>query len=242
MRILNLTKNILGTICARGGSQGVKNKNIRELKGKPLIAYTIEQMKKWGKADKIICSTDSSEIASVAKQYGAEVPFTRPSELATGEAGKLPVIQHAVKFMEEKLGIKFDIIVDLDPTAPLRKIKFIEEAYSMLVENNLMSIYSVCKARKNPYYNMVELDENQVPYISKKPDKPLLRRQDAKIVYEVNASIYVYNRDFIMSSDSIQSPRTMIYEMPEEYSVDIDREIDYKYIEFLLNEGVVSID
>jgi len=93
---------VLGTICARGGSKGIKNKNIRELVGKPLIAYTIEYFKKWKKADRIVCSTDSKKIADIAKKYGAEIPFLRPAELATNTAPKIPVLQQLVKFCIKK--------------------------------------------------------------------------------------------------------------------------------------------
>src|SRR4030042_6904536 len=112
---------ILGTICARGGSKGVKDKNIRTLAGKPLIAHTIEYLKKWKKADRIVCSTDSEKIANITRHFGAEIPCMRPKELATDNASKLHVIQHIVKFCEEQDGTKYDIIVDLDPTEPLRK-------------------------------------------------------------------------------------------------------------------------
>lgn len=234
---------ILATICARGGSQGVKNKNIRSLQGKPLIAYSIEQLIKWGKADDIVCSTDSDIIAEVAKKFGAQIPFKRPDYLATSEASKIPVIKHALEFMELKNNTKYDVVVDLDPTAPLRKIEFIQEAFNLLVENNLNTVFSVCLARKNPYFNMVELDEKNVPRISKPLDSRVVRRQDAKAVYEANASIYIYDAEFLRTTDNkLFTEQTMIYEMPEEYSIDIDREIDFKYIEFLLKEGVVAID
>ena len=93
---------ILGTVCARGGSKGVKNKNIRDLAGKPLIAYTIEYFKKWKKTNRLICSTDSEKIAEIAKTYGAEIPYIRPSELATDDTPKLKVIQHVLKFCEQQ--------------------------------------------------------------------------------------------------------------------------------------------
>src|SRR3989338_9811887 len=114
--------NILLTIAARGGSKGVKNKNIRFLAGMPLIAHTILQAKQWGKAAKIICSTDSKEIAEVARSYGALVPFTRPAELAQDTSGKIDCLRHALKTMEQMDQTKYDVLVDLDATAPLRKI------------------------------------------------------------------------------------------------------------------------
>lgn len=231
---------ILGTICARGKSKGVKNKNIRELAGKPLIAYTIEYFKKWKKAGRIVCSTDSERIAEVAKKYGAEVPFMRPAELATDNASKLHVLQHIVKFCEKQENTKYDIIVDLDPTAPLRKQKFLETAFEKFVKSDANNLYSVSRARKNPYFNMVELDKNGYAHLCKESD--VVRRQDAIPVYELNASIYIYNRDFLQRTNTLHSDKTIIYEMPDLASIDIDNEIDFLFAEFLLKNEVFKFD
>lgn len=231
---------ILGTICARGGSKGVKNKNIRDLNGKPLIAHTIEYLKKWGKADNIVCSTDSEKIADIARKYGADIPCMRPKDLATDEAFKLHVLQHIVKFCEQQDNTKYDIIVDLDPTAPLRKRKFLNEAFKKFLNSDSNNLYSVCKARKNPYFNMVEIDKNGYAYLCKKSN--VVRRQEATPVFELNASIYIYNRDFLMHANAIHSNKTITYEMPDIASVDIDHEIDFLFVEFLLKQGVFKFD
>jgi CMP-N,N'-diacetyllegionaminic acid synthase len=231
---------ILGTICARGGSKGVNNKNIKELQGKPLIAYTIEYFKKWDKAEKIVCSTDSEKIAEVAKKYGAEIPCMRPANLATDTAFKLDVLKHIVKFVERKENVKYDVIVDLDPTAPLRKKKFLEEAYKKFIDSDVNNLYSVCKARKNPYFNMVELDEKGYAHLCKK--SIVVRRQDAKNVYGMNASIYIYKRDFLLNTNTLHSDKTIIYEMPDNTSIDIDSELDFKFVEFLLENEVFKFD
>lgn len=226
---------ILCTICARGGSKGVKNKNIRELLGKPLIAHTIETAKKWEKFDDIIVSTDSEKIQEIAIEYGAHVPFLRPEELATDEAGKLGVIKHALHFMEQD-GCKYDIIIDLDCTSPLRSVEDIEKAYKKLLDENLDIVYSVCEARKNPYFNMVELDENGIPELSKKPDDKVLSRQKAPKVYEMNASIYVYSREFLVNTNTIHGKKAGIHIMPPERSVDIDSELDYEFVKFMMEK------
>lgn len=231
---------ILGTICARGGSKGVKNKNIRELAGKPLIGYTLEYFKQWGKADKIVCSTDSEKIAEIAKKYGAEIPCLRPKELATDNASKLEALQHIVKVCEQQEKTKYDIIVDLDPTAPLRKKKFLDEAFNKFIKSNANNLYSVNKARKNPYFNMVELDKNGYSILCKKSD--VVRRQDARTVYEMNASIYIYNRDFLLKTNTLHSDKTIIYEMPEVSSFDIDTEIDFQFVEYLIKSEVFKFD
>jgi CMP-N-acetylneuraminic acid synthetase len=234
------TMKILGTICARGGSKGVKNKNIRPIQGKPLIAYTITCFKKWGKANRIVCSTDSETIAKIAQKYGAEIPFMRPSELATDTTFKLLVLQHLVTFCEKQENSRYDIIVDLDPTAPLRKPRFIDEAFNKFVESDANNLYSVCKARKNPYFNMVEVDKEGYAHLCK--TSSITRRQDAPIVYEINASIYIYKRDFLLKTKTLHSDKTIVYEMPDIASIDIDTEIDFLFVEFLLTKGVFKFD
>lgn len=231
---------ILATICARGGSKGVKNKNIRPLLGKPLISYTIEYLKKWGNAESIVCSTDSEKIAAVARTFGAEIPDMRPPELATDTAPKLLVLQHILKLCEQQNKTTYDVIVDLDPTAPLRKLYFIQEAFQKFIKSDANNLYSVSKARKNPYFNMVELDQNGYASLCKKSDTT--RRQDAKAVYELNASIYIYHRDFLLRTNTIHSDKTIIYEMPDITSIDIDREIDFLFVEYLVKNGVFTFD
>ena len=231
---------ILGTICARGGSKGIKNKNIRDLLGKPLIAYTIEFLKNWGKIDRLVCSTDSKEIADIAKKYGAEIPCLRPSELATDTVSKIPVIQHILKICEQQDHCKYDIIIDLDPTAPLRKNKFLDESLKKFLNSDANNLFSVVEAYKNPYFNMVEVDNMGYAHLCKKGS--FVRRQDAPKVYELNASIYIYRRDFLLKNDSLYSDKSIMYEMPEIASIDIDREIDFLFIEFLLKKGVFKFD
>jgi len=231
---------ILGTICARGGSKGVKNKNIRPLAGKPLIAHTIEYFKKWGKANRIVVSTDSKKIAETAKKYEAEIPIMRPPELARDNSFKLHVLQHILKVCEQQDKTKYDIIVDLDPTAPLRKQKYLNEAFNKFKKSNANNMYSVNKARKNPYFNMVELDKKGYAHLCKKSN--VIRRQDAKPVYEMNASIYIYKRDFLLKTDTLHSDKTIIYEMPDIASIDIDSETDFMFVEFLLKKEVFKFD
>lgn len=231
---------ILGTICARGGSKGVKNKNIKDLVGKPLIAHTIEYFKEWGKADRLVCSTDSEEIADVAKKYGVEIPCLRPSELATDTASKILVLQHILNFCEEEENTHYDMVVDLDPTAPLRKQRFLNEALKKFVESDANNLYSVCKARKNPYFNMVEVDKNGFAHLCK--NSAIVRRQDATPVYELNASIYIYKRSFLLNTSTPHSDKSIIYEMPEIASIDIDREVDFLFVEFLLKSEVFKFD
>ncbi|MFH1581691.1 MAG: acylneuraminate cytidylyltransferase family protein [Pseudomonadota bacterium] len=236
-------EKVLLTIAARGGSKGVKNKNIRDLCGKPLIAHSILQAKKWGKADKIICSTDSAEIASVAREYGAEIPFMRPDELATDTAGKLDVLRHALRSMEEISGDKFDVVIDLDATAPIRKISDIEGSYGLFVEKRPKSVFSVTPARKNPYFNMVEISPDGYAALVRNSGSTIKRRQDAPKVYDLNASIYVYGREYLLDQNTKTaiSNKSLIKVMDELSAFDVDNETDFLFIEFLVSRGVVTL-
>ena len=229
--------NVLCTICARGGSKGVKNKNIKELNGKPLIAYTIEQAKASGLFEHIVISTDSDDIANIAKIYGAEVFFKRSSEMATDTAGKLDVIRDAFKRSEEYYNRTFDYLIDLDATAPLRSVEDIIDSFNQFKENSNDNLITAMPSRRSPYFNLVEQDENGKVYLSKKLDNKIIRRQDAPKSYDMNASIYIWKRDIIINENSIFLEKTGLYVMPEERSIDIDTEFDFKFVEFLIKEN-----
>lgn len=234
---------ILATIAARGGSRGVKNKNIRELAGKPLIVYTIEQVKKWGGFEKFIVSTDSQAIADIAAKSGVDVPFMRPDELATDSCGKQEVLRHALKECEKYYGIEFDALLDLDITSPIRTVKDIEGVVQLYKEKQADCVLSAVKARKNPYFNMVEIQKDGFAVLSKRLPQAVKRRQDAPKVYEINASIYMYNRKFLLDerNSTCLAGKTILYEMDDLSAVDIDREIDFKFVEFLMKAGIVDL-
>lgn len=235
---------ILVTICARGGSKGVKNKNIRLLAGKPLINYTINLVKKWGKAERVICSTDSSEIAEIAKSNGICVPFIRPKELSTDKSGKIEVIRHALVNCEKIFKEKYDLVVDLDVTNPVRTIEDLDSCLEIYQEKKPDVLFSVVEAKKNPYFNMVEVNKEGYAEISKKINEKILRRQDAPKVYIINCSIYLYNPSFLLNvkNNSVFSTNKIgIYEMRDISSTDIDTELDFKHLEFLIKEKVISI-
>ena len=230
--------NIICTICARGGSKGIKNKNIKELNGKPLIAYTIEQAKASGLFKHIVISTDSETIATAAKEYGAEVFFKRNDELASDTAGKLDVIKDAFKRSEEYYNKTFDYLIDLDATAPLRDTEDIINSFKQFKENNNDNLITVMPSRRSPYFNLVEQDKDGKVYLSKKLDGIVVRRQDAPKCYDMNASIYIWKRETILNKSTLFLENTGLYVMPEERSIDIDTELDYKFVEFLMNSHI----
>ncbi len=226
--------NIIATICARGGSRGIPKKNIRLIAGKPLIVYTIEVARKCPLINRIIVSTDDAEIARIASEAGAEVPFSRPKELALENAAKLPVIRHAVGFLESQEGYKVDIIVDLDPTSPLRTENDIAACIRMVSAGDADNVISVTEAHKSPYFNMVEVVDGKVRLV-KEVTPPITRRQDAPKVYDLNASIYVWKRDALMNNATLYLEKTAIYVMPA-WAIDIDNETDFEFVEFLMKK------
>jgi len=232
--------NILCTICARGGSKGVKNKNIKLIHGKPLIAYTVEQAKKSALFKHIVISTDSDEIANIAKKYGAEVFFKRSNEMASDTAGKLDVIKDAFKRSEDYYDEKYDYLIDLDVTAPLRNVDDIINSFQQFLANNNDNLITAMPSRRSPYFNLVEQDKNGKVYLSKTLDNKIVRRQDAPKSYDMNASIYIWKRDVILNKNNLFLERTGLYIMPEERSIDIDTELDYKFVEFLMKENNVK--
>ncbi|MHA1862333.1 MAG: acylneuraminate cytidylyltransferase family protein, partial [Candidatus Thorarchaeota archaeon] len=178
------------------------------------------------------------EIMKIANDYGAETPFTRPAELATDTAPKIPVIQHALRFCEEQEKSRYDIIVDLDPTSPLRQSIDITNALLEFQRTNAQVLYSVTESVKNPYFNMVELDKEGNAHLSKALEGEFFRRQDSPRVYSINGSIYVYDRDFLDIATGLHCERERVYIMDELSSIDIDREVDFQFIEFLLERGL----
>jgi len=228
---------ILCTICARGGSKGVKNKNIKPINGKPLIAYTIEQAKESALFEHIVISTDSDDIAKVAVEYGGEVFFKRSDKLSSDTAGKLDVIKDALNRSEAHFNTKFDYIVDLDATAPLRNVEDIKNSFEQFLKNDNDNLITAMPSRRSPYFNLIEVDKNGKVSLSKPLKSRVLRRQDAPKTYDMNASIYIWKRDALLNNNTIFLNKTGLYVMPEERSIDIDTELDYKFVEFLMKEN-----
>ena len=228
---------VLCTICARGGSKGVKNKNIKKINGKPLIAYTIEQAKESKLFEHIVISTDSDDIANIAKEYGAEVFFKRNAEMASDTAGKLDVIKDAFVKSEEHYDCKFDYLIDLDATAPLRVVKDIVDSFQQFLDNDNDNLITAMPSRRSPYFNLIEQNKSGKVYLSKSLDSSIVRRQDAPKSYDMNASIYIWKRDVILNEKSLFLEKTGLYIMPEVRSIDIDSELDYKFVEYLLKEN-----
>lgn len=230
----------LCSICVRGGSKGVKDKNIRQLLGKPLVAHSIEQARKSGLFDYVVVSSDSEVILDIAQQWGADLTIRRPEHLAGDHSAKLPAIRHCLLEAERMLNIEFDIVVDLDATSPLRTVDDIAASVELLEKHDISNVITGAPSRRSPYFNLVEQNEKGIVSLSKTLDVPVVRRQDAPKCYDMNASIYVWKRKILLEEENLFQHDTMIYVMPEERSVDIDSELDFRIVEWIMKdrEGV----
>ena len=220
----------IATICARGGSQGLPGKNIRPLLGKPLIVHTIHQAISHPQIDRVFVSTDSEEIASIAKSAGAEVPFIRPNELSGNKAPKHPVIQHLVDWVVNNVG-SVSRIVDLDPTSPLREASDISACLGLL-DNHTDVVITAYEADKNPYFNMVEI-KNSKPQLVKKVSEKFYSRQKAPKVFEINAGVYAWSRKGLLRNSNLINKKTHYFFVPSSRSIDIDNRIDFKIVKSL---------
>lgn len=228
---------ILGTICCRGGSKGVPGKNIKPLLGKPLIAYTIEEAQKSSLLNDTIVSTDSEEIAAVAKQFGIKETLERPAALATDTASKWPVFIHALETYEQQHNMKVDYLVDMDITVPLKTAEDIDGAIQLALNDAAVDVViTAYEPERNPYFNMMEVGENGFATIVKKSSKPIVRRQDAPSVYSLCPAAYVVKKEALYKYDHWSNANCKLYVMPRNRAIDIDTALDFKLVEFLMQQ------
>ena len=228
---------ILFTICARANSKGIKNKNLKEINGEPLIFHTIKNALKIKKKSEIVVSSDSNKIIRLSKKFKINNFILRPKNLAKDNSAKIPVIRHALLKMEKKYNYKFPIIVDLDVTAPLRNENDINGALNKFIKYNYQTLFSVNKSRKNPYYNCVEIVKNKIKPVKRKKNY-FLNRQSAPLVYDMNAAISIWKRNALLNNESLFTNKTGIYVMPDERSIDIDTNFDFLVVDYLLNRKI----
>jgi CMP-N-acetylneuraminic acid synthetase len=223
-------KRILGLINARGGSKGIPGKNIRPLCGKPLIAYSIESGHQAGCLDRLVVSTDSTDIADIAKTYGADVPFIRPPELATDKAKQIDAITHAVSFLEQA-GESYDYICLLQPTCPMRKAEDIVGTMELIIDkgtDSAITITDVGGRHPNTLYK-IGSDGELSPYIQNS-EKGVLR-QEFENLYWRTGSVYAMKRDVLMAKQSLYGESTCGYMVPEERCFNLDSLFDWDLCE-----------
>ena len=225
----NLPK-ILAVITARGGSKGLSKKNILNLGGKPLIAWTIEAAQQSKYIDKVVLSSDDNEIISVAREFNCEVPFRRPAKLATDEASSIDVLFHAI---EKVPG--YDYVALLQPTSPLRTSYDIDKAFELMILSKANACSSVCETAKTPYW-MFSMESNNV--LNRLLPLPINghRRQSLPLTYELNGAIYLLNIKTLYSEKNLTPDKTIAYEMSRERSIDIDNLVDFEKCKKYLKE------
>lgn len=228
---------ILGHIGARKGSKGVPRKNFREICGKPLIDWSLDQLFTHAQVDEVVVSTDDEEIYEHAIAKGALKIGLRPAHLATDSAGKWGVWQHALQASEALIG-QVDAFLDLDCTSPLRKMEDITAALALYQAERPDMVMSCCEARKNPYFNLVEPDASGALHVSKPLPGGVVARQQAPKVYEHAASTYVVAPDYLKRSNGLWEGRVIPYLMPPERCEDIDNPLDFDIVEFLLSKAL----
>lgn len=226
---------IIGHIGARAGSKGVPGKNFRNLCGKPLIDWSLDPLFDSDRIDAVVVSTDSQEMYDHAVAKGALDIGLRPAHLATDDAPKWGVWQHALAAAEAKIG-PVTGFVDLDCTSPLRLLEDIDGAIDLFEADAPDMVMSVCESRKNPYFNMVETDESGALQVSKPLPGGTWARQNAPVVYDHVGLVYVLDPAYLRAAKTIYEGRVIPYVIPAERCLDIDEPIDWKIVEFLMND------
>lgn len=221
-------------IPARGGSKGIPHKNIKIFNGKPLICYAIDLARQFVSDEDICVSTDGDDIIHVVEDYGLEVPFKRPDELATDKSGSYGVMLHALEFFEKK-GKQYDTLVLLQPTSPFRRVEDVRNCIDKYDLGNYDMVVSVMEALTNPYYNC--FISSQDGCLQKLIDiKNIVRRQDAPKAYEYNGACYVMNASTLKKMPLSDFPRIGFVEMDELHSLDLDTMLDWKFAELIEKE------
>lgn len=234
-------KRILALIPARSGSKGLPHKNLKLLMGKPLIAWTIEQAKGTRYIDRVIVSTEDEETGRIARDFGGEVPFIRPKDLASDGTPGIDVALHALAWLENNENAIYDILVFLQPTSPLRDSNDIEKAVEKLFLKNAEAIVSVCKAEHHPYWmNMLPDDDCMRDFERKGAHDNNMGRQDLPVFYRVNGALYVAYCNYLKMHKNFLGKKTFAYKMPQNKSVDIDTILDFDLAEMIVKNKMGS--
>jgi len=226
----------VGFIFARGGSKGVPGKNIRALGGKPLIAWSIEQALAVRRIERVLVSTDSLEIADVARAYGAEVPFMRPPHLARDDSPEWLAWRHALEYLRNQEGVLPKTMVSIPTTAPLRLPIDLENCLDEYEKGIADAVVTVTDAHRSPYFNMVTRQADDRVNLVMPHAVSISRRQDTPIVYDMTTVAYVLNANFVLQHDSLFEGRVHAVHVPVERALDIDTMLDFRMADMLIAE------
>jgi CMP-N,N'-diacetyllegionaminic acid synthase len=226
---------IVGAVCARGGSRGVPGKALRAVAGTTLLARAVDCALACPVLERVVVSTDDPEIARAARERGAEVPFLRPTGLATDEAPKWEVFRHLVAALEAADDSPVEVLADLDVGAPLRTPEDVAGAVAALrARPDLDLVATAYAAERNPYFNQVELAADGAARLSKRVDQPVHNRQQAPAVWSLSPAVFAIRRDALRRHRHWSEARLGIYPLPRERAWDVDEEIDLDFVEWLL--------
>lgn len=225
----------IACIFARGGSKGLPGKNIRSFGGKPLIAWSIEHALAVDRIERVIVSTDSEEIAAIAREYGAEVPFIRPAELARDDSPEWLAWRHALNYLLETTSALPEIMVSVPTTAPLRLALDIENCLDEYEKGDADMVITITEAHRSPYFNMVKTNQDGTVGLVNPPHSAIARRQDAPVVNDMATVCYIANPEFIMTHNAMFEGRVKAVNVPVERAIDIDTLLDFQIAECLLN-------
>jgi CMP-N-acetylneuraminic acid synthetase len=220
-------------IFARGGSKGLPGKNIRSFRGRPLIAWSIEQALAVGRIKRVIVSTDSEEIAAVARDYGAEVPFMRPAELARDDSPEWLAWRHALNYLKETAGNYPELFISVPATAPLRRVDDIERCLDEFDKGDADIVITITDAHRSPYFNMVKATSDGSVELVIQGSSSVTRRQDAPAVFDMATVCYVANPEFVIFHGATFEGRVKAVHVPPERSIDIDTLLDFRIAEFI---------
>jgi CMP-N-acetylneuraminic acid synthetase len=232
---------VVALICARAGSKGLPGKNIRPLAGRPLIAWAIAQARAVPRIGRIIVSTDSEQIAAVAREAGAEVPFMRPAQLARDDSPEWLAWRHALKHLQESRGAYPDALIAVPATAPLRASADLEICLDQYEKGGVDMVITVTEAHRNPYFSMVKRDTDGTVSLVIPPQGAVFRRQDAPVVYDITPVAYVASPEFVMTRNGIFEGRVRAVQVPAERAVDIDTLLDFTIAECLLSKAAKAL-
>lgn len=222
-------------IFARGGSKGLPGKNVRPLCGKPMIAWAIEHAKAVKRIERVIVSTDTEEIAAVARQYGADTPFMRPAELARDDSPEWLAWRHALNYLQTEGGLP-DAMVSVPVTAPLREPKDIERCLDDFAQGGADVVVTLSEAHRSPYFNMIKRNADGTVGLVIPPASNVSRRQDVPTVFDMATVAYVASPEFVLTRNTLFEGRVRAVEIPPERAIDIDTLLDFRIAEYLMKE------
>jgi CMP-N-acetylneuraminic acid synthetase len=232
---------IIAFIFARGGSKGLPDKNIKMLNGKPLIAWSIEHAKSLKRVDRVIVSTDSEKIARIAREYGAEVPFMRPADLATDNSPEWLSWQHGLKYLENTDGCLPDLMLSIPTTAPLRNVNDIDKVIDEYKKSDTDIVIVVTESHRNPFFNIVKEGVDGYINLLGSGDEVISRRQDCPKTYDITTIAYALRPSFVLNKNSIFEGRVRQVIVPKERSIDIDTLLDFEIAEHMIKKNEPKI-